>query len=201
MLNSQTKDTEKKEAPPEKGSAQAPAIQLPKGGGAIRGIGEKFAANPVTGTGSRPCPSLPAQADPALARNYPFPTILALATDHSASAGVFRCPPLPVKRTRVCRNTKTLKSQTCSFSLALKIWCLCLLNKVEGGCQSPFLIERLARSLTRLNATAPALRGYSPASNAGPTRTTLQTPSGAPYPKITLPPGMVRPKKAVFLTL
>jgi len=30
----------------------APQISLPKGGGAIRGIGEKFAANPVTGTGS-----------------------------------------------------------------------------------------------------------------------------------------------------
>src|ERR1044072_625908 len=29
-----------------------PAISLPKGGGAVRGIGEKFAANPVTGTGS-----------------------------------------------------------------------------------------------------------------------------------------------------
>jgi RHS repeat-associated protein len=30
----------------------APQISLPKGGGAIRGIGEKFAANPTTGTGS-----------------------------------------------------------------------------------------------------------------------------------------------------
>ena len=30
----------------------APAITLPKGGGAIRSIGEKFTANPVTGTGS-----------------------------------------------------------------------------------------------------------------------------------------------------
>ncbi|MGE5465525.1 MAG: SpvB/TcaC N-terminal domain-containing protein, partial [Syntrophothermus sp.] len=29
-----------------------PSISLPKGGGAIRGIGEKFASNPVTGTGS-----------------------------------------------------------------------------------------------------------------------------------------------------
>ncbi len=29
-----------------------PSISLPKGGGAIRGVGEKFAANPVTGTGS-----------------------------------------------------------------------------------------------------------------------------------------------------
>ena len=37
-------------------SASTPAISLPKGGGAIRGIGEKFAANPVTGTGSMNVP-------------------------------------------------------------------------------------------------------------------------------------------------
>src|ERR1700689_4223671 len=30
----------------------APQLTLPKGGGAIRGIDEKFSANPVTGTGS-----------------------------------------------------------------------------------------------------------------------------------------------------
>jgi len=34
----------------------APTISLPKGGGAIRGIGEKFVANPVTGTGSMTVP-------------------------------------------------------------------------------------------------------------------------------------------------
>src|SRR5215472_12701950 len=34
----------------------APSLSLPKGGGAIRGIGEKFAANPVTGTGSMSVP-------------------------------------------------------------------------------------------------------------------------------------------------
>src|SRR5881409_3117843 len=33
-----------------------PTISLPKGGGAIRGVGEKFAANPVTGTGSTTVP-------------------------------------------------------------------------------------------------------------------------------------------------
>ena len=46
---------------------RVPAVSLPKGGGTIRGIGEKFAANPVTGTGSMPvprtlrfrCPALP----------------------------------------------------------------------------------------------------------------------------------------------
>ena len=36
--------------------SSAPSISLPKGGGAIRGIGEKFAANPVTGTGSMTVP-------------------------------------------------------------------------------------------------------------------------------------------------
>jgi RHS repeat-associated protein len=33
-----------------------PSLSLPKGGGAIRGLGEKFAANPVTGTGSMTVP-------------------------------------------------------------------------------------------------------------------------------------------------
>ncbi|MEU1596502.1 SpvB/TcaC N-terminal domain-containing protein [Streptomyces sp. NPDC005708] len=33
-------------------AVSAPSLTLPKGGGAIRGIGERFAANPVTGTGS-----------------------------------------------------------------------------------------------------------------------------------------------------
>lgn len=39
----------------------APQLNLPKGGGPIRGIGEKFAANPVTGTGSL---SIPVYASP-----------------------------------------------------------------------------------------------------------------------------------------
>ncbi len=38
------------------GMAASHQISLPKGGGAIRGIGEKFAANPVTGTGSLTVP-------------------------------------------------------------------------------------------------------------------------------------------------
>jgi RHS repeat-associated protein len=37
-------------------ATDAPHLALPKGGGAIRGIGEKFAANPVTGTGSLTVP-------------------------------------------------------------------------------------------------------------------------------------------------
>jgi RHS repeat-associated protein len=37
-------------------AVSAPKITLPKGGGAVSGIGEKFAANPLTGTGSMAVP-------------------------------------------------------------------------------------------------------------------------------------------------
>src|SRR5215472_15572414 len=40
----------------EKSPFTAPQINLPKGGGAIRGIGEKFTANAATGTGSLSVP-------------------------------------------------------------------------------------------------------------------------------------------------
>jgi RHS repeat-associated protein len=45
-----------------------PSISLPKGGGAIRGIGEKFSANPVTGTASiaLPIATSPARAGASL---------------------------------------------------------------------------------------------------------------------------------------
>src|SRR5947207_10039083 len=45
-------DTDAVSVGPPAPAVGAPAISLPKGGGAIRGIGEKFGANPVTGTGS-----------------------------------------------------------------------------------------------------------------------------------------------------
>ncbi|HEV2234299.1 MAG TPA: SpvB/TcaC N-terminal domain-containing protein, partial [Terriglobia bacterium] len=46
----------KENAPGDGFRVSAPQPSLPKGGGAIRGIGEKFAANPVTGTGSMTVP-------------------------------------------------------------------------------------------------------------------------------------------------
>src|SRR5881397_1493254 len=52
----------------------APTLSLPKGGGAIRGMGEKFAANPVTGTGSMtvPIPTSPGRSGfgPQLSLSY-----------------------------------------------------------------------------------------------------------------------------------
>src|SRR5881296_1511061 len=61
----------------------APAISLPKGGGAIRGIGEKFAANPVTGTGSM---SVPIATSPGRSG---FGPQLSLSYDSGAGNGPF----------------------------------------------------------------------------------------------------------------
>src|SRR6267154_5479082 len=56
MPTNPAKEPVGKEAAGDKQAQQAPSINLPKGGGAIRGMGEKFAANPVTGTGSLTVP-------------------------------------------------------------------------------------------------------------------------------------------------
>jgi hypothetical protein len=60
-----------------------PAISLPKGGGAIRGIGEKLAANPVAGTGSLsvPIPTSPGRSG--------FGPQLSLTYDSGAGNGPF----------------------------------------------------------------------------------------------------------------
>lgn len=52
----QKKEVTTKTSSKEKDLFSAPSLSLPKGGGAIRGMGEKFAANPVTGTGSMTVP-------------------------------------------------------------------------------------------------------------------------------------------------
>src|SRR5580692_2064252 len=62
---------------------QAPQLNLPKGGGAIRGIGEKFAANPVTGTGSL---TVPIYASPGRSG---FGPQLSLSYDSGSGNGAF----------------------------------------------------------------------------------------------------------------
>src|SRR5215216_777497 len=65
------------------GRPAPPAISLPKGGGAIRGMGEKFAANPVTGTGSL---SVPIYTSPGRSG---FGPQLSLSYDSGAGNGPF----------------------------------------------------------------------------------------------------------------
>src|SRR6266513_2110790 len=83
MLNTQKAQSENKEAPPEKSSISVPSLSLPKGGGALRGIGEKFAANPVTGTGSL---TVPIYASPGRSG---FGPQLSLSYDSGAGNGPF----------------------------------------------------------------------------------------------------------------
>ena len=75
---------DKTESRRDRGQASAaPSISLPKGGGAIRGVGEKFAANPVTGTGSM---SVPIATSPGRSG---FGPQLALSYDSGAGNGPF----------------------------------------------------------------------------------------------------------------
>ncbi|NMF61148.1 SpvB/TcaC N-terminal domain-containing protein [Pseudanabaena yagii] len=60
-----------------------PSISLPKGGGAIKGMGEKFTANPVTGTGSM---SIPIATSPGRSG---FAPQLSLSYDSGAGNGIF----------------------------------------------------------------------------------------------------------------
>lgn len=62
---------------------QPPSISLPKGGGAIRSIGEKFGANPVNGTGSL---TVPITTSPGRSG---FGPILSLAYNSGAGNGPF----------------------------------------------------------------------------------------------------------------
>jgi RHS repeat-associated protein len=66
-----------------KSPVQFPSLSLPKGGGAIQGIGEKFQANPVTGTGSM---SVPLALSPGRGG---FAPQLALSYDSGAGNGAF----------------------------------------------------------------------------------------------------------------
>lgn len=64
-------------------AASLPSLNLPKGGGAIRGIGEKFAANPATGSGSL---TIPIYASPGRSG---FGPQLAITYDSGAGNGPF----------------------------------------------------------------------------------------------------------------
>jgi len=81
--SSRQKGETKTQSPKEGTPFAAPSISLPKGGGAIRGMGEKFAANPVTGTGSM---TVPIATSPGRSG---FGPQLALSYDSGAGNGPF----------------------------------------------------------------------------------------------------------------
>ncbi len=83
MITRQKAVTDNPAANDDKPATASPTISAPKGGGAIRGIGEKFAANPVTGTGSM---SVPIATSPGRSG---FGPQLSLSYDSGAGNGPF----------------------------------------------------------------------------------------------------------------
>ena len=83
--SNQEQQTNSQETSPTDSSyvSAAPTVSLPEGGGAIRGIGEKFSLNPVTGTGSLSIPifTSPGRSD--------FSPELSISYDSGAGNGVF----------------------------------------------------------------------------------------------------------------
>jgi hypothetical protein len=85
----------KKESVAEGAQSRTPTISLLKGGGTIRGMGDKFAAKPVTGTGSMLVPigtssgrsgfgSHPALSCDSAARNGPLAWVGTYEFSHAA---------------------------------------------------------------------------------------------------------------------
>lgn len=84
MLNvSQSEKTEQSPENEKSFQLSPPSLSLPQGGGALKGIGEKFSANPVTGTGSM---SVPIATNPGRGG---FGPQLALTYDSGAGNGPF----------------------------------------------------------------------------------------------------------------
>jgi len=81
--SSSQNDSKQATEPDQNYFAPPQAVSLPKGGGAIKGMGEKFAANPVTGTGSM---NVPIATSPGRSG---FSPQLSLAYDSGAGNGMF----------------------------------------------------------------------------------------------------------------
>jgi hypothetical protein len=175
-------------APTAGGIAAPPQLSLPKGGGAIRGIGEKFTANPVTGTGSL---TVPIATSPAVQGSVPSSPCLMIPlpeTDRSDWAGAWRFHRSRAGLTRGCRDIRMPTSRTSSSYRALRIWFPCWLRTVKGS--GPGRLFRRAMA-TSLRGTAHASKVYSPESSAGHARAT-GIPTGVPSPRRTSPPFTAR---------
>jgi len=83
MFNQRRNEESNKESNTDSGKLRPPSTSHPKVGGAIRGIGEKFSANPVTETGSL---SVPIATSPGRSG---FGPQLSLSYDSGSGNGTF----------------------------------------------------------------------------------------------------------------
>ncbi len=174
-----------------KPSPAAPSISLPKGGGAIRGMGEKFAANPVTGTGSMTVPiaASPGRSGfgPQLSLSYDsgagngpfgFGWSLSLPSDHAQD----RQGPAPVLRMPNESDVFILSGAEDLVPVLVRGR-----RSMASARQLPPRVVDGAGPIES-TATARASKGCSPASSAGPTRPIPPTCTGAPSRRTTSSP-------------
>ena len=144
-------------------TVSAPKLELPKGGGAIRGIGEKFAANPVTGTGSM---TVPIATSPGRSGFGPQLSLSLRLRRGQRSVrlrlALCRCLRSRARPTRACRSTTT-PSESDVFILS---GAEDLVPVLDAGRQ-PVRRRRTTAAATSSTATARASKGCSRASSAG----------------------------------
>ena len=182
----------------------APSIALPKGGGAIRGIGEKFAANPVTGTASMSVPIATSPGrlgfGPQLSLSYDSGVV----TDLSALAGAFLYPRSHAKPTKGCPSigmVRTLTSSSCrvrriSFQSTAKTWTargsrvapVSRETRRDPGCTIHLAVSSFAKMKSMVGwcgDTGRASRGCSLVLSAGARSTRPMTSTGGPFLETT----------------
>ena len=142
----------------------APTVSLPKSGGAIRGIGEKFSANPTSGTGSM---SVPIATSPGRSG---FGPQLSLSYDSGRGNGPFgfgwslSLPASAGARTRAFRATTP---PTCSCSPTPRTWSRCWSrDRTATGHRSTS--GPAAAPDYRIERYRPRVEGSSPGSSGGP---------------------------------
>ena len=133
---------------------RAPAISPPKGGGAIRGMGEKFAANPVTGTGSMTVPIATSPGRSGFGPQLSLATTPGPAMGPSGSAGACRCRRSRARPTRGCRSISTQPIPTSSSFPAPKTW----FRVLAGRRHALHVTTRTAVHEVRSTATASRYR-------------------------------------------
>jgi hypothetical protein len=161
------------------GLISPPSISLPKGGGAIRGIGEKFAANPVTGTGSL---SVPIATSPGRSG---FGPQLSLTYDSGSGNGPFGFGwslSLPSITRKTDKGLPKYQDgdESDTFILSGAEDLVPVLKKQDNDWVPEDVPDRTIvidtdrmpeepspRSDTGSNVTTPVSRAYLPASNAG----------------------------------
>ena len=181
------------------GPPAPPAVSLPKGGGAIRDIGEKFSVSAATGTASLTVPVATSPGRAGFGPSLSLQLRLGLG-QRAVRPGLedLDYPPSPARPTRACRVTSTTRTPTRSSWPAPRTWSRSGPSGTAAGGRCPPGGPRAAGT-TWCRATGPGSRACSPGSSAGATWAPARR-TGARSPAPTSPRSTARPRPAASPT-